>query len=297
MVISSAAPTASRPPSLGELIRATHGVVSLPEVYYRAQELLDDPRHDLGSLAKTIETDAGLAARLLRVVNSPLYGLPRRVDRISYALSILGNDHLRDLLLATSVTRIFTKIPARLVDLSTFWHHSIYCGLIAQRLARRCRVLHAERLMVAGIVHDIGQLVLYQVQPERSAQVLALAEPIDDGMHRAELAVFGYSHGEVGAALLQTWRMPDSLGTIVRHHHQPRQAGPFRLEAAIVHIANSLANRMEPGRNIPLCQPVIDPEAWDITGLDESSVNALLNETTQDFIGVLELLLPRQARG
>ncbi len=277
---------------LRDLIRSTHNVVSLPEVYYRVQELIDDPNHDTGTLAKVIESDSGLTARLLRAVNSPLYGLPRRVDRISYAVTLLGGRTLRDIILATSIVRTFGKLPAQLVDLSTFWHHSIYCGLAARQLAKRCRILHSERMLVAGILHDIGQLVLYRAQPGLAAKALAMAEPADDGVHRAEQAVFGYSHADVGAELLKSWRLPESLQEILRHHHAPRRDNAHALEICIVHIANSIANRLEPGRNILGCETRIEPVAWEITGLTDMVVNPVLGEANESFLETLDLLLP-----
>jgi putative nucleotidyltransferase with HDIG domain len=278
---------------LRDLIRRAQSVVSLPEVYYRVQELIDDPGHDTGTLARVIESDSGLTARLLRAVNSPLYGLARRVDRVSYALTLVGSHTLRDILLATTIVRAFGKIPVQLVDLSAFWHHSIYCGLAARQLAGRCRVLHRERMLVAGLVHDIGQLVLYQLQPDLSARALALAEPADDGACLAEREVFGYTHAEVGAELLKSWSLPTSLQETVRSHHQP-EAGSLghALDISIVHIANSIANRMEPGRNLIGCEPRVSSFAWQTTGLEESVVGAVLTEANERFLETLDVLLP-----
>lgn len=288
---------ASKTPRLEDLIRGAHGVVSLPEVYYRVQELIDDPRHDLATLARVIESDTGLTARLLRAVNSPLYGLPRRVDRVSHAVSLLGSHVLRDIVLATTIVRTFGRLPSQRVDLSTFWHHSIYCALVARQLAQRCRVLHSERLVVAGILHDIGQLLLYRMQPAASLEVLNLAEPTDEGAYLAERQVFGYTHAEVGAELLKTWRLPSSLQEVARHHHEPRPDGPYALETAIIHLANSIANRLEPGRDIPRCEPRIAPIAWEITGLDDSVAEPALEAANVGFLETLDLLLPGKAPG
>jgi putative nucleotidyltransferase with HDIG domain len=277
---------------LPELLRRTRDVVSLPEVYYRTQDIIDDPSHDIGTLARIIQSDCGLTARLLKIVNSALYGLPRRVDRVSYALTLVGTRTLRDLILATSVTRTFHGISPGLVDMSTLWHHSIYCALIAQRLAKRCRVLHDERLLVGGMLHDVGQLALFQAQPALSAEALAMAENSDDGLLRAEREVFGYTHADVGAGLLEAWRLPESLQAIAQHHHEPLRAGEHALETAIVHIANAVANRLEPGRNILECRSVIEPRAWKITGLTEEMADAALSEANEQFLDILDLLLP-----
>lgn len=280
------------PLPLRDLIRDTRSVVSLPEAYYRLQELIDDPRHDTHLVAKVIESDSGLTARLLKAVNSPLYGQPQRIDRVSYAVSLMGSKALRDLILATAIVRAFGKLPAQLVDLSTFWHHSVYCGLVASHLARHCRILHKERMLAAGVLHDLGQLVLYRSQPELSARALAQAEPADDGAYRAEKAVFGYTHAEVGAELLKAWRVPESLQDIVRHHHEPDPASPYALEACVVHIANSIANRVEPARNIADCEMRVAPVAWEVTGLSEAALGSALSAANEGFLDTLEILVP-----
>lgn len=288
-------PASSQAPELAELVRGAHRVVSLPEVYYRVQELIDDPRHNSATLARLIESDSGLTARLLKAVNSPLYGLGRRVDRVSQAVGLLGGHILRDIVLATTIVRTFGKLPPQAVDLSTFWHHSIYCALAAQQLARRCHVLHSERMAVAGILHDIGQLVLYRFQPAASAQALVLAEPADDGAYRAERRVFGYTHAEVGAELLKAWGLPESLQAVALHHHEPLAESPNALDIAIVHLANAIANRLEPGRILPRCESRISPLAWEITGLDEAVIEPVLAEANSHFLETLDLLLPGRA--
>lgn len=280
------------PLPLPDLIRDTRSVVSLPEAYYRLQELIDDPRHDINLVAKVIESDSGLTARLLKAVNSPLYGQPQRIDRVSYAVSLMGSKALRDLILATAIVRAFGKLPAQLVDLSAFWHHSVYCGLVASHLAKHCRILHKERMLAAGVLHDLGQLVLYRSQPELSARALAQAEPADDGAYRAEKSVFGYTHAEVGAELLKAWRVPESLQAIVRHHHEPDLASPCALEACVVHIANALANRVEPARNIADCEMRVAPVAWEVTGLSEAALGPALSAANEGFLDTLEILVP-----
>jgi putative nucleotidyltransferase with HDIG domain len=290
-------PNIPPPLPLRDLVRDTRSVVSLPEAYYRLQELIDDPRHDINLVAKVIESDSGLTARLLKAVNSSLYGLPQRIDRVSYAVSLMGSKALRDLILATAIVRTFGKLPAQLVDLSTFWHHSVYCGLVASHLAKHCRILHKERMLAAGLLHDLGQLVLYRSQPELSARALAQAEPADDGAYLAEQAVFGYTHAEVGAELLKAWRVPESLQEVVRHHHRPDPASPHALEACVVHIANSIANRVEPARNIADCEMRVSPVAWEITGLSEEAVGSALSAANEGFLDTLEILVPGNFEG
>ena len=282
---------------LQELIENAQELVSLPEIYYRAQELLDDPTSSSGKLAMVIENDAGMTARLLRIANSPFYSPTGRIDRISYAVTLLGRTVLQDLILSTVILRAFGRISTKLVDLTTFWHHSLYCGLAARHLSKLKGVLHGERMLVAGVVHDVGQLLFYQMQPELAKQALLSAADADDGMFNAEKEVFGYTHSDVGAALLKTWNLPVGLQEIVEFHHQPSLADQFRLDAALLHLGNSIANRFEPGRQISECRTVIDPVVWEITGFSEQVFEPVMNEANDRFLDVLDLLMPGKSTG
>ena len=282
---------------LQQLIRDAGNLVSLPEIYYRAQELLEDPHCDCGKLGKVIETDAGLTSRLLAIANSAYFGASKRIDRVSQAITQIGFQSLQDLILSTVVLRAFNKISTQLIDLSTFWHHSLYCGLAARELAKRKGVLHRERMLVAGIVHDVGQLLLYQMQPESAQQALTQAEESDDGLYVAERAVFSYTHADVGAELLKSWKLPESLQAAVRYHHDPAAAGTDILDASLLHLANHIANQIEPGRPMNGCEPRIASVAWEITGFSEDIVEPVLSQANDQFLETLDLLMPRKQAG
>ncbi len=184
------------------------------------------------------------------------------------------------------------RITSDLVDMSTFWHHSVFCALIARLLGKRCNTPHTERLFGAGLLHDVGQLVIYHELPELARQALASAEPSDDGLYRAEKSVLGFTHGDVGAALFKAWGLPDSLQAAARFHHEPSAANDFAFEAAIVHLANSAANAIEPARNILACRPERDPEAWQLTGLSEEALNEVVPEAEVQFLEVIRIISP-----
>lgn len=275
-----------------DLVAGVTTLVSLPEAYVRLSALLDDPDAASSDLGEVIRHDPGLATRLLRLVNSAFYGFPSRIDDLTRAVTIIGRDELRDLVLATVAVETFDKIASDLVDMSTFWHHSVFCALIARLLGKRCNTPQTERLFGAGLLHDVGQLVIYHELPKLARQALAGAEPSDDGLYQAEKQVLGFTHGDVGAALFKAWGLPDSLQAATRFHHEPSAANDFEFEAAIVHLANSAANAVEPGRNILACRPERDPEAWRRTGLSEDALNEAVPEAEAQFLEVIRIISP-----
>jgi HD-like signal output (HDOD) protein len=275
-----------------ELAAEVSTLVSLHEVYIQLNALLDEPNTTAADLGEVIRHDPGLATRLLKIVNSAFYGFASRIDDLDRAVTIVGRNDLRDLLLATVAVETFNKIETELVDMSTFWHHSVFCALIARGLGKRCNTPRAERLFAAGMLHDVGQLVIYHELPELAREALAAAEASDDGLYRAERDVLGFTHGEVGAALFQAWGLPQSLQAVARWHHEPLAGIDYLFENAIVHLANSAANAVEPGRNILDCRPIRHPGSWRLTGLTEEALESAVSEAEVQFLEVIRIISP-----
>ena len=155
------------------LIQNCETLPSLPDVYFRIKQIVDDPEGSMLDLAKAISIDPALTARVLKLVNSPFYGLSGKVEMVSRAVSILGMLPVHDLVLATSVTAAFSKMPQTIMDMKIFWRQSVWCGLLSRELGKQAGLLDSERLFVEGLLCDIGHLVMY-VQIPGPAQVALL---------------------------------------------------------------------------------------------------------------------------
>ena len=141
----------------------------------RAIDLINDPDASAAEIGDVISEDPALTARLLKIVNSAFYGFPSRIETVSRAITIVGTLELLDLILAASVVKAFSGIPSELVDMDQFWEHSLYTGVTARVLAGRHRAPDTERYFVAGLLHDIGALVLYRQLPRQSRAALPVA--------------------------------------------------------------------------------------------------------------------------
>jgi len=221
-----------------ELITEIAGLVSLPEVCLRINEMVEDERSSADDLAELIRQDVDLSSRLLRIVNSAFYRRGPEVETISRAVTLIGTRELRDLAIMSAACSLFPGIPPDLLSMDDFWQESIACGLMAQRLAEACNVLHPERLLVMGVMHDIGRLAMLTRIPELSRDVLLISQGRDELLCAAELEVIGFTHADVGYALARYWSLPDPLCEVIRHHHSPLDCKEYPLEAAIVYIAN-----------------------------------------------------------
>lgn len=283
---------------VGKLIDSVGGLFSLPEVCQQLTRLLAEDRHDATDIAELISCDPVLTARLFDIVNKQsLSGEP--AETVSEAVARIDTDDLRWLLSSTAATSSFEQVDTAMVDMENFWHHSVCCGLAAESLARRCRLENPQRLFVAGLMHDIGQLVIYQAMPELAVKVLEKAGEVESFRYRAEKEIMGITHAEVGGALARRWRLPAMIEEVLAFHHEPRKAVEFVLETSIVHISTAIANCVEPSWKMdPERQDVerqTSPFAWQITDLAPSVVDAVLGDVGMESLNVLSVIDPRSA--
>jgi HD-like signal output (HDOD) protein len=225
-----------------ELIIRNTRLVSLPEVCFQVQELAESNTASANDIGRVISTDPALAARLLKLVNSAFYGLPGRIETVSRAVNIIGMRELRNLTFAACAADIFRGVPKQLVDMSTFWQHSSYTGLVAKQLGRHCSVLHPERLLTGGLLHDIGRLLMYLTMPDEMKRCAELYAASGREQCDIEDEIVGFNHSETSHALLQHWNLPGNLCAAVLYHHHPQDAHDAHLESAILHIADVVAH-------------------------------------------------------
>ena len=275
------------------LVQGVVGLVSLPEVCLRISEMIDNPRSTASTIGKIISQDAALTARLLKIVNSAFYRFPARIETVSRAITIIGNRELRDLVLAATVSGIFERISSDLIDIDEFWRHGIYTGIVSRLIAERCRVLHSERLFVAGLMHNIGQLIMAYKLPRyyRAAMLMAQEEGIP--MYLAEQKTLGFDHAEVGAELMRSWSFPEGHQFVARYHHQPEAATDFRLEVAIAHVAETISCMAQQGEDDFDYIAQIDRNVRRMVDLSTADLEDLLVEAREQFIEVLTLFRPR----
>ncbi len=273
-------------------------LVSLPRAYHRINEMLADDRYGAADIGRVISAEPALTARLLRMVNSAYYGLPSRVDTVPLAISVLGTRALHELLLATSVASAFERIDTRLVDVADFWHHSIYCGIVARLLSKRLRLGQSEQAFTAGLLHDIGKLALYREEPEAAEQALSLfAEAGQERrLYEVEREILGFDHADIGGALLALWELPGVYREAVACHHRPADSDAHRDITALVHVANTLSKKVEPGHKLPTDHndlPLIAPAAAERVELTPELVEELRVDADMQSIEVYGMLFGR----
>jgi putative nucleotidyltransferase with HDIG domain len=277
---------------LQSLIAKSVTLASLPETVTRTQTLINSPGSSAAEIGDSLSHDPALTARLLQIVNSPYYGFATQVDTVSRAITLIGTLELLDLVLATSVIRLFKDIPPELVTMDKFWEHSLYTAVIARILAQRGRAPNVERYFIAGLIHDIGELVLFSQRPRQSAEVLRLVQEQPGELLAAERQVFGFTHGQVGAELARAWNLPPSLVTAIQYHHAPADADSFQLEAAIVHCADAIGISVKSALPERDAAAGLSAEAWDLLGLPRDDIESLIDRADAEFADIRDAILP-----
>jgi HD-like signal output (HDOD) protein len=275
-----------------ELVQEVNRLFSLPEVCCRLQEMLESPHHTSRELGKVIGQDPDLTARLLKIVNSSFYGYAGRIDTVNRAVTVIGISELLVLILGASSVMTFNKIPGSLINMADFWRHSVYCGVVARQLAKHCHVLHHERLFVAGLLHDVGKLILCVKLPEQMRGVLAQSYDSETPSYEIERNTFGFDHAELGGLLLKNWHLPESLCESVSYHHQPSAASSPSIEAAIVHIANAITHIAENETSDCYFMDRIEKNAWALTRLDKKIADKVLADAMPLFDDALDAIMP-----
>ncbi len=272
-----------------QLVTQTSSICSPPLIYHRLNTKIADPCSSVKDIGQIIADDPGLTVRLLKLANSPLYGL-QKVESIDRAITLIGTRELRDLALAVSTMESFPGIPAELLDMTKFWQHSIACGIIARNLAIYQRELSTERFFVAGILHDLGQLVICKLLPEIVTKLIADCKAKRLPYPQAEKNHLGFNHAELGAALLDSWKIPKNIAEPVACHHTPLEAKNFQREAAIIHLADIICQSLGYGASDEFYVTPFDTEAWRILNIPIGALEEVIFHSEDQISSTYQIM-------
>ena len=278
--------------SLDDLMSKTETVASLPAIYDEIVKVVNDPRSSANDVANVISSDPGLTARLLRLVNSAFYGFPGRVETVTRATTLAGMNELSQLALATSVLKAFSEGYGQRIDMSSFWRHSLCCGVMARLLAEHLRESNPERYFVTGLLHDIGRLVIMAQLPLITSEALRVASQSRRPLCMVEHDLVRFSHADVGRALLEKWNLPEGQRQAVARHHSVRSGSEYAVEIGTVHVADVIAHVLRIGTSGESVVPPFEPSSWDQLGLNPDMLPALMEEAemqVRDLAGVFDL--------
>lgn len=249
-----------------------------PDVVMKLLDYLKQDEVEADVVATMIAKDQVLAAKSLRLANSSFYGLQRRVATIHDAIVVLGQRTVSTMVTAMAITGRFQSLQVAGYDQRTFWLHNVGTALCARALAQRVKI-NPENAFTAGLLHDIGKLVLATRFPEDFASVLAYQTEKDCTMVEAERNLLGFDHAQIGAALAQQWKFATEIGEAVGGHHTPEDhlASPL---TGLIHVANVMAHVLNFSGEENDLAPRISEVAWNRLGLSWGDFKHLMAEVS-----------------
>jgi HD-like signal output (HDOD) protein len=265
---------------------------SLPTIFHKINQVVNDPETTFQDVAEVISQDVSLTARLLKIANSSFFGFSEKVDTITHAVSVIGSDQLRDLALGTYVIDAFKGMNQSSISMESFWKHSIAAGIACRIIAVYKRMENPERLYIAGMLHEVGRLIIFANFEKEVEKILEAYNEEKELLCDIEKKQFGWDHAYLGAEFLKAWNLSESQIEAVKFHLNPLEAKAFPDEAAILHLGSVIAKILGLGNSGEKFIPKIDSKSWDLLGLPMDllpnifqQVNSQFSETVDIFMG------------
>ncbi|HBA84396.1 MAG TPA: hypothetical protein DCZ95_09915 [Verrucomicrobia bacterium] len=261
---------------------------TLPLVVDKVREAIRDVNADAQRIAKIIEDDPAMMARVLKVVNSPLYGGREPINSLQTAVARMGMNAVNNIAMSTSVFSTFGKEDDKLFDRKGYWRHCICAGIGAAIIYERCKAnikkrYTADVLHLCGLLHDIGKLVLVRYFHDDFLKAIRLADDEGLALVAAEKQTVGMDHAEIGGWLAARWKIPADLAQVVRYHHDPAAAPEeVRDLAMLCHCSNYICNLENLGSGGDAAAPSFQESAWTKLGLALSDISVIVDRITEE---------------
>ncbi len=265
---------------LEDLIDGTVNVPTIPTILTEITRIFDSPDGSAKLAAAVIERDPAIATRVLRLVNSPFYGLRNSVSSIQLACSILGLKVIKNLVVQATVLQTFGDGKAiEGLDVNWLWDHSfktaVACRLLAEK-SPAAQSLNKDDAYTCGLIHDIGKLILIDAQPDRFAEALKLSRASKQALAHAEGSVFGFNHAHVGGLLAGRWKLAHAVQAAVTYHHSPATNPEDWARGFIVKAANTFAHAAAAGTDGGYQGDVLDRDSLQMLQLSNEQATEIL---------------------
>ncbi len=272
-----------------DIVKNIQDLPALPAVVMELLDSIDREDIDVGALAKKVSHDQALTAKTLRLANSPIYATQVKVTTIQQAITLLGFQNVRNLITAAGLAGCFPDGRCAGFDFKAFWRHSIATAVCGKVLARHLHV-NQDFAFTAGLLHDIGRLVLATAFPQQYERAIAHRVAHDCHMLDAEQTVLGMDHVIAGHALAEHWNFSETMQKAIAGHHEPEAPGAGFL-ASIVHVADFIAHALDLSGQVDDMVPNLSLVAVNSLGMDEETYLHVFRETELEFGEINRVLL------
>lgn len=276
---------------LEQLLSQSTELPSLPEIYIRVTELLESDNSTAFEIGDAVQTDPSLTSKILKMLNSAYYGLPSEVTSISQAVSLLGRQQLKHMLMGSVLSGLFKDINHASFCMRDFWRHSIKTAIIARHLAlQNASVIDHDAFFTAGLLHDIGRLVIVSEMPDSVNDIDQLMVDADIDIVTAENKILGFTHMDVSREIMKKWELPSMLVQSAIKHHDTKHEGPFAIDTCIIYVANILSEKELPEEESDVAVILEGIENWQQTECTLDQITAACTLAQEQAFEVMESL-------
>lgn len=258
--------------TLKSRIETVQTLATIPSVANRLMELASDPAVSLTEISRFVSSDPVLATKVLRMVNSPVYGFPGRISSVNQSVFLLGLNAVKGLLFGVTV---FDLMKNTMIGL---WEHSLGCAIVSRLVARKKGLKEPEEASTRGLLHDLGKVILVLQFPGEYETVIREAGTKEVTVYEMENEYFSTSHATVGAWIADQWSFPKALTDVIAYHHKPHLSKLAPMETAIVHFSDVLLRGRGFGFAGDHAVPPVHPSAWKLIGFSDSDIREILKE-------------------
>jgi len=264
------------PTVLRHKVQNINALPTVPAVFKRLSSVIENPRITIDEISAFISNDPALTTKVLKMVNSAIYGFPGRIASVSHATMLLGLNVIKGLLLGVSVFEMMQK------TMSGLYLHSLACAIASRVIAQKKGLKEPEEVSIAGLLHDIGKVILILEFSKEYEAAMNEAQGEKTSIFKAEKNQFTATHADVGSWLAEKWRFPRSLIEIIGYHHRPALAKNAPMEAAIVHFADLLVRARGFGFAGDHFVPEVNTAAFEILNLSGADIRDVLRELEEN---------------
>lgn len=272
------------------LVGAVDDLPTIPIVATKVLQLLDDPEVGVEEIADLMLSDQVMTARVMKLINSPVYKPSQEITSLKRALVYLGLRHVRELALTTSVINAFDATTGAL-ELNAFWEHSFGVGMVSKIIASKCGYADLEKAYISGIIHDLGEVFLSNFLRDPFSEVLAYTKEHPVKLVDAEAQMLGTTHCEIGLSMARKWNFPEAYCDVIAYHHSPGEAKVDPVLCAIVNLSDLFCTvrGLNYGGREWISFNLSEEEAWTIL---KNESPALANMDIERFCYELDDAIP-----
>ena len=271
--------------SLRRKVENINSLPTIPSTLKQISKIIEDPVISLKEIGDFISNDPALTTKILKIVNSAFYGFPGRISSASHATVLLGSNVIKGLLVGASVFELMQNAMLGL------WEHSLGCAVTSRLMAKRKGLKDYDDIYAAGLLHDIGKIILLLEFPKEYKEAMNEAELKNITIVETERDHFIANHADIGSWLAEKWLFPRNLVEVIKYHHNPHLSKNAPIETAIVHLADILLRAKGVGFAGDPFVPAVNSVAFEALKLSETDLKEILEEM-ENALGVTEELSP-----